>query len=109
MDVGHGQLNPWLGVAYRLTEKTVVRSGYGISTDPSNFSYMILIYPNIISQQIAGTNSYSAAGSLATRLPAFNGPDLTLEKFPLPTAFPKVFAAARSHRTTSMLLVSEAV
>src|SRR5207244_11579229 len=34
MDLGHGQLAPRLGVAYRVNEKTVVRTGFGISSDP---------------------------------------------------------------------------
>jgi hypothetical protein len=34
---GYGNFAPRLGAAYRLTEKTVVRSGYGISTDPESY------------------------------------------------------------------------
>lgn len=85
VDVGHGQLNPRFGIAYRLNENTVIRSGFGLSSDPYPFTYMIAIYPATIAQEIAGVNSYSAAGSLATGLPVFNGPDLSLGKFPLPT------------------------
>lgn len=85
MNVGRGQVNPRLGLAYRLNDKTVIRAGYGLSTDPYAFADMLSSYPLTISQQINGINSYSAAGSLATGLPAFVGPDLSLGKFPLPT------------------------
>ena len=34
---GYGNWAPRAGVAYRLNEKTVIRSGYGISTDPESF------------------------------------------------------------------------
>lgn len=96
VDAGRGQLNPRLGVAYRLNENTVIRAGAGLSSDPYPFECMIKTYPIILSQQIAGLNSYFAAGSLSTGLPAFSGPDLSLGKFVLPTylgtnAFPEKF------------------
>src|SRR5262245_30856213 len=40
VDVGKGQLAPRLGIAWRATEKTVVRAGYGISVDPNSFRNM---------------------------------------------------------------------
>ncbi|MGH9668206.1 MAG: TonB-dependent receptor domain-containing protein, partial [Bryobacteraceae bacterium] len=85
VDVGWGQLAPRLGVAYRLNDKTVLRAGYGISSDPGYFTYMRDAYPAVISQQFSGASSYAAAGSLAAGLPALVGPDLTQGKFTLPT------------------------
>ena len=86
VDVGLGQLDPRVGIAYRVTEKTVVRMGFGMSTDPSSFfSEMVNTYPSTVSQIIPGVNSYSAAGNLVTGLPSFSGPNLSLGKFPLPT------------------------
>ncbi|MDR3675771.1 MAG: carboxypeptidase regulatory-like domain-containing protein [Acidobacteriota bacterium] len=85
VNVGPGQVVPRLGFAYRLNEKTVVRSAFGISTDPDPFTYMIAFYPATISQTITGANSYTAAGNLVTGLPAFTGPDLTQGKYQLPT------------------------
>ena len=52
VDVGIGQLAPRLGIAWRATEKTVVRAGYGISVDPNSFRNMRDAYPATISQQI---------------------------------------------------------
>lgn len=96
VSVGPGQAVPRLGFAYRLNDKTVVRSGFGISTDPDPFTYMIAFYPATITETITGANSYTAAGSLVTGLPAFSGPNLSLGKFQLPTysgtnSYPKNF------------------
>lgn len=85
VNVGPGNFNPRLGIAYRLNKRTVIRTGFGTSTDPYPFTYMITIYPATISELFSGVNSYSAAGSLATGLPPITGPDLSLGKFPLPT------------------------
>ena len=49
VDVGAGQLAPRFGIAYRLTEKTVVRAGYGISVDPNSYRNMRDAYPATIS------------------------------------------------------------
>jgi hypothetical protein len=108
MSTGIGQLEPRVGFAYRLNEKTVIRAGYGQSSDPYALNYMAWIYPMVVSQQIAGANSYTAAGTLAATtlsgptvpanmpvgIPAFTFPDLTTGKFPLPNylgtyAYPK--------------------
>lgn len=85
VDVGLGQFDPRLGIAYQLNKRTVIRTGFGMSTDPYPFTYMISIYPATISQEFSGANSFSPAGSLATGLPSIIGPDLSLGKFPLPT------------------------
>lgn len=96
VNAGHGEFAPRLGLAYRLSNRTVIRSGFGINSDPYYFTYMIGIYPTTISQQLQGANSYSAAGSLATGLPAVVGPNLSQGSFPLPSnvgtnAYPKNF------------------
>jgi hypothetical protein len=43
--VGHGQLLPRLGIAYRLTSKTVIRAGYGMSADSNNWRFFRNNYP----------------------------------------------------------------
>ena len=45
IDVGKGQFLPRLGLAYRLTENTVVRGGYGWSNDPNNWRQFRNSYP----------------------------------------------------------------
>jgi hypothetical protein len=77
VDTGNGYAAPRIGVAYRLDPKTVIRAGYGINTNAETFRNNVQTYPQVISQQYSGANSYSAAGSLATGIPAFVGPDLS--------------------------------
>ncbi len=95
-DTGSGQLAPRLGIAYRLNEKTVIRTGAGISIDPNSFRYLRDDYPATISSQFSGANSFQAAGSLRTGIPEVVGPDLSQSVFSLPaavgtTTFPQVF------------------
>ena len=95
-DVGLGQLAPRLGLAYRLSEKTVVRAGAGISIDPTSFRYLRDDYPATISSQYSGASSYQAAGSLRTGIPDVVGPNLNQSVFTLPaavgtTTFPQQF------------------
>jgi hypothetical protein len=85
VDVGHGNFGPRVGLAYRVNDKTVIRSGYGMSVNPDNFRNITQIYPSIISQQIFGTNSYEAAGDLVTGIPAPAYPDLSTGIVKLPS------------------------
>ena len=96
LNVGHGDLAPRVGIAYRLSEKTVVRAGFGISVDPNNFRALRDAYPAIISQQFSGSNSFTAAGTLVTGIPAFTPPVISQGILQLPsnvgtTTFPKNF------------------
>ncbi len=66
------QFAPRFGLAYRLTPKTVIRAGYGMSIDPSNFRDIRDVFPSDVSEnQIAG-NNYSPSGVLS--LPAAGSP-----------------------------------
>jgi hypothetical protein len=60
--VGHGQVTPRFGLAYRLDERTVIRSGFGITTDPENLRYFRDTYPNETAQNYVS----SATGTLST-------------------------------------------
>lgn len=42
---GKGQLVPRIGIAYRLNDKTVIRTGYGMSVDPRTFIEARNSYP----------------------------------------------------------------
>jgi hypothetical protein len=77
LDVGAGQIAPRIGLAYRVTEKTVVRAGFGISIDPNSFRYLRDAYPAVISLQVNGVNSFQPAGTLKTGIPAIPVPDLS--------------------------------
>jgi hypothetical protein len=58
---------PRVGIAYRLDDKTVIRTGYGMS---SLYRYTEnWQYPVKQNQALVGANSYVAAGSMATGFP----------------------------------------
>ena len=57
INVGHGQFSPRLGIAYRLDEKTVIRSGAGITTDPESYRFLRDQYPSEIAQAYVGTGA----------------------------------------------------
>jgi Carboxypeptidase regulatory-like domain/TonB dependent receptor len=86
VDVGAGQIAPRFGIAYRVTENTVVRGGYGISVDPNSFRNLRDAYPVTISSQFSGASTLRAAGSLRTGIPETTGPDLTQGIVDLPLA-----------------------
>jgi len=87
VETGNGQFAPRLGVAYRLNESTVLRAGYGITTDPEAFRNNVQTYPEVLSATYSAPNSYSAAGSLTTGIPGYVGPDLKAASVVLPTNF----------------------
>lgn len=96
VEVGAGQFAPRLGIAWRATEKTVIRLGYGISVDPNSFRNMRDAYPATISLQLSGATSFLAAGPLSSGLPAIVSPDISSGSVALPTAigtqtFPQTF------------------
>jgi hypothetical protein len=80
------QVAPRFGIAYRVTEKTVLRAGYGISIDPDSFRRMRDSYPATISSQFGGASAFQAAGSLRTGIPEIVGPDLRQGRIRLPLA-----------------------
>jgi hypothetical protein len=91
---------PRLGAAYRLGEKTVIRSGFGISVDPDNMRNQRNQYPAIVNQVYQPLNTYqfiSYAGvpfsdgaaqvSLADGIPLPNFPTIATGTIkPSPTA-----------------------
>jgi hypothetical protein len=72
VDTGHGQFLPRVGIAYRLTNKTVIRAGYGMNADANNWRFFRNNYPNIIATQINGNTSYPGLTptTSATYIPA---------------------------------------
>jgi hypothetical protein len=69
---------PRVGVAYRLGDKTVLRSGYGITNDPYPVSRPLRSpYPAVIVDEYLQTSSLVPAGRLETGIPGVTFPDLT--------------------------------
>jgi hypothetical protein len=73
INAGHGSFVPRVGIAYRLDEKTVIRTGAGFTTDPESFRFLRDQYPSEIAQAYVG----SANGTLSTD-PLNNSNPLTL-------------------------------
>jgi hypothetical protein len=78
------QVAPRLGIAYRLNEKTVIRTGYGISIDPDSFRAMRDSYPATVSQQFNAPSTFEPAGSFRTGIPAVVVPDLNTGAIAIP-------------------------
>ena len=59
---------PRIGLAYRITESTVIRAGYGLNYDPLPFSRPLRgFYPLTINKVYNPANSYVPVGSLRNR------------------------------------------
>jgi hypothetical protein len=61
VSVGHGFFAPRAGIAYRLDEKTVIRTGAGITVDPDSMRYMRDAFPMDLAPNYASTG----AGTIA--------------------------------------------
>ena len=102
IDVGSGLFVPRVGVAYRLTPSTVLRAGYGISSDPYTWHVLRNAYPAVILDSnsptsaknhipvasLTGTNATGlGAGSytVPTGLVLSGLPSLSSGSVPLPT------------------------
>ncbi|MBM3728641.1 MAG: TonB-dependent receptor [Acidobacteria bacterium] len=74
MDLGRQQFkkhyNPRLGISYRLNDKTVLRTGFGISVQPlSDFNYGYN-FPIRTTEQYLAADAFSIGGRMATGFPA---------------------------------------
>src|SRR5260370_41994416 len=81
-----GQLAPRLGIAYRVGEKTVIRSGYGISIDPNTVRNLRDAYPAVISLQLSGATSFQSPRTLREGIPPIVGPAVSQGIILLPPA-----------------------
>jgi hypothetical protein len=95
---------PRLGLAYRLNDKTVVRSGYGITVDPDNMRNQRNAFPAVLNQDFTPSSTYMfvsmpgvAQPSLRTGLPAPTPPDISGGKItPSTTASPTTYLPSTS-------------
>jgi len=96
VDTGHGEFLPRLGLAYRLTSKTVLRAGYGMSADSNNWRFFRNNYPNTTNSDVLGPSLYYPAASLTGEtltpyptltagIPAVKVPSLSSGVVPLTT------------------------
>jgi hypothetical protein len=49
---------PRIGIAYRLGQKTVIRTGYGITVDPDNMRNQRNAFPSVVNQDFSPANTY---------------------------------------------------
>ncbi|MCC7340236.1 MAG: TonB-dependent receptor [Bryobacterales bacterium] len=76
---------PRFGLAWRLSDKTVIRTGYGISIDPFPLAIPLRSsYPTVIEQSGVSPNTYSYAGQLANGIPLPVLPDISSGILTLP-------------------------
>jgi hypothetical protein len=87
VSVSHKMFAPRIGIAYRATETTVIRLGYGISYDPLPMSRVFRDpYPLTIPQNFNGTNTYTPFASISAGIPPVSVPDLSTGVAPVPTS-----------------------
>ena len=85
ISVSHKLFAPTLGIAYRLDDKTVIRTGYGLNFDPMPFSRPLRgFYPLTINNAYLADNGFSTARTLAQGIPAPDLPDLSSGVIKLP-------------------------
>ena len=69
--VSKAQFSPRLGIAYRLNDKTVIRTGYGLNYDPMPFSRPLRgMYPITVSPDFNRDNSFESVPLAAGWHPA---------------------------------------
>lgn len=64
VDIGWGMIVPRVGFAYRVTDATVVRAGFGMTVDPDNFRRFRETYGAVTNINLGGANSYTPADCL---------------------------------------------
>jgi hypothetical protein len=62
IDMGWGQITPRFGIAYSVTDRTVLRGGFGLTTDPDSLRFLRDSFP--VDQAPAFTNA-SGNGTVA--------------------------------------------
>jgi len=83
--VGKRMLAPRVGLAYRLGDSTVIRSGYGITYSPLPFSRPLRgFYPLTIAQQFVGADQFVPFRPIEQGIPDFTGPDISSGRVALP-------------------------
>jgi len=83
-----GHFAPRVGLAYRLTKSTVIRAGFGITTDPTFLGGTTgdrQNFPDILATTLPSPNSYSYATTLRLGLPVPVAPNYSSGTVAVPT------------------------
>ena len=76
---------PRVGVAWRVNDLTVLRTGYGLTYNPLPFARPLRgAYPLTIHNTYVSLNSWQPFGTLESGIPAFSGPGPGEGRVPLP-------------------------
>ncbi|MEZ5362025.1 MAG: TonB-dependent receptor [Bryobacterales bacterium] len=76
---------PRIGLAYKLTDKTVIRSGYGITYNPMPLARPLRgFFPLTIAQDFPAANGFAYVNPISEGIPEFSGPDPNEGEVPLP-------------------------
>lgn len=85
LSVSNALFSPRLGIAYRLDNKTVIRTGYGLNFDPLPWSRPLRgQYPLVVSGTFQQDNSFEQFRTLQEGIPAIDLPDLSNQPFDVP-------------------------
>jgi hypothetical protein len=90
---------PRVGLAYRIRNRHVIRSGYGITVDPFSIGRsMRSNYPTVVTGDWSGPNSYQPFAPIAQGIPLLSFPDISAGIIDMPTAFEASFIAPGTFR-----------
>ena len=80
---------PRLGVVYRWNDKTVVRSGYGITYNPIPWSRVLRgdnVYPNVLAATFVNNDAFGYFGTIDQGIPTLSAPDISSGRVRVPNA-----------------------
>jgi hypothetical protein len=86
-DMGIGNFSPRLGLAWRASDKMVIRGGYGINYDPYPLAFtrdLLGNYPSSIGLTLTSPNALQFAGRLRDGIPPIQVPDISSGVIPVP-------------------------
>jgi len=85
LSVSNTLFSPRLGLAYRLDDKTVIRTGYGLNFDPLPWSRPLRgQYPLVVTFDFQPDNSFEQFRTLEQGIPPVVGPDLNNQPIDVP-------------------------
>ena len=100
ISTSHKLFAPRLGFAYRLSDSTVIRSGFGITYDPMPLARPLWgFYPISASNIFTSANSYQPLRLIDQGMPPIVPPDLSQPTVPVPaTALVRFISGNELHR-----------
>jgi hypothetical protein len=99
VDAKAAQWSPRVGFAYKISEKTVLRAGYGLNYDPLPLSRPFRgTYPVMISNDYLAPNNFQFVRRLEEGIPAFTPPNVSSGVIPVPLSAATITPPARLRR-----------